>query len=124
GYRRDHAEGSGGYDKRSRQGFFPRGRGRRRCHRLRLGALSHVERVDAHRVRDVLELDGAEIADLQIESAFDMAIAVLGEDNSPRRVDPLHPRSDVATVAHQVAVALLDHVAEMNADAELNAALF
>ena len=31
------------------------------------------------------------------------------------------PRGDINAVAHQVAVALLDHVAQMNADAELNA---
>src|SRR5208282_5492075 len=37
--------------------------------------------------------------------------------------DPFQPRGDVDAVAHQVAVALLDHVAEMNADAKFDAAL-
>ena len=37
--------------------------------------------------------------------------------------DPLKPRGDVDAIAHQVAVALLDDVAEMNADAELDALL-
>ena len=32
-------------------------------------------------------------------------------------------RGDIDAVAHQVAVALLDHIAEMDADAKLNAAL-
>ena len=36
---------------------------------------------------------------------------------------PFEPRGDIDAVAHQVAVALLDHVAEMNADAELDAAI-
>ena len=33
------------------------------------------------------------------------------------------PRGDIDAVAHQIAVALLDDVAEMNADAKLDAAL-
>ena len=36
---------------------------------------------------------------------------------------PSEPRGDVDAVAHQIAVALLDDVAEMNADAKLDAAL-
>jgi len=36
--------------------------------------------------------------------------------------DALQPRGDIDAVAHQIAVTLLDHVAEMNADAELDAA--
>ena len=36
---------------------------------------------------------------------------------------PFEPRGDIDAVAHQVAVGLLDHVAEMNADAELDAAV-
>ena len=35
--------------------------------------------------------------------------------------DALQPRGDVDAVAHQIAVALLDDVAEMNADAEFDA---
>ena len=34
---------------------------------------------------------------------------------------PFEPRGDIDAVAHQIAVALLDHVAEMNADAEFDA---
>ena len=34
------------------------------------------------------------------------------------------PRSDVDALAHQIPVGLLDDVAEMNADAELDAAIF
>ena len=37
--------------------------------------------------------------------------------------DALQSRGDIDAVAHQVAVGLLDHVAQMNADAELDAAL-
>jgi hypothetical protein len=37
--------------------------------------------------------------------------------------DPLQSRGDINAVAHQVAVTLLDHVAEMDADAEFDTAL-
>ena len=40
----------------------------------------------------------------------------------PGWADPFEPRGDIDDVAHEVAVALLDHIAQMNADAELDAA--
>ncbi len=65
----------------------------------------------------------AEIGDRHIEPAAHLAVGVLGKTNRARRADALQPRGDVDAVAHQVAVALLDDVAQMNADAELDAAL-
>ena len=50
-----------------------------------------------------------------------MAIGVFGEADTVRLRDAFQPRSDVDAVTHQVAVALLDHIAEMDADAELDA---
>ena len=41
----------------------------------------------------------------------------------PGSADALEPRGDVDAVAHEIAVALLDDVAEMNADAKLDATL-
>jgi hypothetical protein len=52
-----------------------------------------------------------------------LPIGVLGETNGPRLGDTLQSSGDVDAVAHQVAVALLDHIAEMDADAELDASL-
>ena len=52
-----------------------------------------------------------------------MAVGVLRETDTARISDAFKPRGNVDAVAHQVAVALLDHVAEMDADAELDAAL-
>ena len=52
-----------------------------------------------------------------------LPIGVLGEANGARLGDTLQSRGDVDAVAHQVAVALLNYVAEMDADAELDAAL-
>ena len=49
--------------------------------------------------------------------------SLLGETDRAGLGDAFQARGDVDAVAHQVAVALLDDVAEMNADAELDAAL-
>ena len=38
-----------------------------------------------------------------------------------KRIDPLRSRGDVDPVAHQVAVPLFDHVAEVNAEAKFDA---
>ena len=65
----------------------------------------------------------AKVAHLQIKSAFDLAVGVLGKTDRPGLGDPLEPRGDIDAVTHEVAVALLDHIAEMNANPELDALL-
>jgi hypothetical protein len=90
---------------------------------LRLSRLADLERVDAHRLGDVLELGRAEIADLEIEPRLDLPICLLGKTNGAGLANALQSRGDIDAVAHEVAVALLDHVAEMNADAKLDALL-
>ena len=47
----------------------------------------------------------------------------MGERDFGRGDDPFQSCSDIDAVAHQIAVGLLDHIAQMNADAELDAAL-
>ena len=49
--------------------------------------------------------------------------SVLGKTDTAGSAIPSKSRGNVDAVAHQVAVALLDHIAEMDADAELDAAL-
>ncbi len=49
---------------------------------------------------------------------------MFGEADRAGFGDALETCCDVDAVAHQVAVGLLDHVAEMDADAELDAAIF
>ena len=100
-----------------RGGFF--GRGGRRGLRLRWHA--DFERIDPDRLGDVLELGRAEIADREIEPPLDLPIGVLGQTDRARLGDALQPRGDIDAVAHQVAVALLDHVAEMDADPKFDA---
>jgi hypothetical protein len=87
------------------------------------GRYDEFERIDPDRVGDVLELGRAEIADREIEPPLHLPVGVLGQTDRARRGDALQPRGDVDPIAHQVAVALLDDVAEVNADAKLDAAL-
>ena len=82
-----------------------------------------MERIDPDRFGDVLELGRAEIGDREIEPPLDLPIGVLGKTDRARLRDAFQPRGDIDAVAHQIAVALLDDVAEVNADAELDAPL-
>jgi hypothetical protein len=82
-----------------------------------------LQRIDPDRLGDVLELYRAEIVDGEIEPALDLPVGLLGKTDGPRFRDALEPGGDVDPVAHQIAVGLLDDVAEMNADPELDAAL-
>src|SRR5271155_2736863 len=90
---------------------------------LCLGRNADLKRVDPDRLSDILELGEAEIADCEIEPPFDLPIGVLGQTDSARLANALQSRGDVDAVAHEVAVGLLYDVAEVNADAELDAAL-
>ena len=58
--------------------------------------------------------------DGEIEPALDLPVGLLGETDRPRLRDALKTRGDIDAVAHQITVGLLDHIAEMNADAELD----
>ena len=82
-----------------------------------------LQRIGADRLGDVLELRLAEIGDREIEPRLHLPIGVLGKADRARLGDAFQPRGDVDAVAHQIAVALLDDVAEMDADAELDAAV-
>jgi len=52
-----------------------------------------------------------------------LPVGILRETDGTGLGDPFQPRGDVDAVTHQVAVALLNHIAEMDADAKLDAAL-
>ena len=52
-----------------------------------------------------------------------LSVGVLGQTDRARRGDALQPRGDVHPIAHQIAVALLDDIAEVNADPKDDAAL-
>ena len=52
-----------------------------------------------------------------------MPISVFRKADRAGRGETFQSRGDINAIAHQVAVALLDHIAKMNADPELDAAL-
>ena len=79
-----------------------------------------MQRIDADRLGDVLELLKAEIGGSEIEPAFDLPIRLLGQTDRAGCANALQPRRDVDPVAHEVAVSLFNHVAQMDADAKLN----
>jgi hypothetical protein len=65
----------------------------------------------------------AEVGHGEIEPPLHLTVGVLGQTDPARRANALQTRGDVDAVAHQIAVGLLDHVAEMNANLEFDAAL-
>ena len=87
-----------------------------------MGGDADLQRIAPDRSFDVLELRRAEIGDRHIEPAAHLPVCVLGKADRARLGDAFQSRGDVDAVAHQIAVALLDHVAEMDADTELDPA--
>ena len=95
----------------------PGGRFRRHCvgeqrsRRRRQG-------VGAHRPRDVLEVLVPEVDESHVQLVAHLSLGVFRQADSVRLADALEPRCDIDPVAYQVAVGLLDDVAQMNADAK------
>ncbi len=92
-----------------------------RFRRPRLRGDTDLQRIDPDRLSNVLELSWAEIGDRQIKPSLDLSVGVLGQADRARRGDPLKARGDIDAVAHQISIGLLDHVAQMNADAKFDA---
>ena len=90
---------------------------------LRLCGDADLQRISANLPVDVLELGRTEIGDLHLEPAAHLPIGVLRKTNCARRRNALKPRGDIDAVAHQVAVALLDDVADVNPDAEFDSSV-
>ena len=110
-----------GGEKREPRTLFRLGRFLRRG--LRPRRLADFERIDPNRVGNILELPRTEIADGKIKPPFDLTIGVLGQADRAWLADAFEPRRDVDAVAHEIAITLLDDIAEMNADPELDATL-
>src|ERR1700722_7567609 len=66
---------------------------------------------------------GPRSATAMSEPAAHLTVGVFRQTDCARLANTLQPRGDIDAVAHEVAVAFLDHVAEMNADAKLDATL-
>jgi hypothetical protein len=83
----------------------------------------NLKRIGPDRLGDILELPGAEIADHDVEPGLDLPIGLFGEADRAGLRDSLQSRGDIDAVTHNVAVALLDDVADMNADPEIDTAI-
>jgi hypothetical protein len=90
---------------------------------LRLRGDVDLKRIDPNRFGDVLELGRAKVADGEIAPPLDLPIGILRQADRARLANAFEARGDIDAVAHQIAVALLDDVAQMDADAELDAPL-
>ena len=82
-----------------------------------------AQQISTHRLGDVLEALQSKVGDLKFEPRLDLPVGVLGQANPARLADAFEARSNVDAVAHQIAVLFLDHVAEVDAHAKLDAAL-
>ena len=94
---------------------------RRGC---RLSALADPKCVNAHRFGDVFQHRWPEIGDREIEPPSHLPKGILGQADRAGLGDSFQPRRDIDAVAHQIAVALLDDVAEMDADPKHNPLIF
>jgi hypothetical protein len=92
-------------------------RGLRRCGR------ANFQRIDPNWFGDVLEVSETKVGNREIEPPFHLAIGVLRQTDRARLGDALEASRDIDAVAHQIAVGLLDDVAEMDADAEFDSPL-
>jgi hypothetical protein len=61
-----------------------------------------------NRLGDVLELDGAEIGDLEIEPPLDLPMGLLGKADRAGLCDALEPCTDVDPVAPWVYISFRD----------------
>ncbi len=98
-------------------GDFPSSAGVAEGAGLACAGLPDFEQIDPHRFGDVFERCRAEIADLQIEPRLDVAIGILRKTDRPGLGHPLQPCGDIDAVAHEVAIAFLHDVANMDPNA-------
>jgi hypothetical protein len=75
------------------------------------------------RLDDILELRRTEVSDGKFEPPLDLPVGLFRKAYRARRANAFQPPGNIDAVAHQVAVGLLDDVAEMDADAKRDAAL-
>ena len=79
--------------------------------------------VDAHRELDVLELLLANVLELEVEPVADIIADRLGHRDAARFGDAFEPCCDINAIAKDIVV-IDDHVAKIDADAELNPPVF
>ena len=84
---------------------------------------SGLNHISSQWPRDVLEFFLSEINELLLETVTHLAIGILRKADTPRISDAFKTGGNIDAIAHQVAVALLDHIAQVDANAELDTTL-
>src|SRR6516225_1707156 len=93
------------------------------CERFYARRRALAQQIGAHRFGNVLQCLRPEIGHSKFEPRLDLPVGVLGQAYTPRLADPFEPCGYVDAVAHQIAVAFLDDVTDMDPDTKLDAAL-
>ena len=93
----------------------------RRCRGFRRRRDADLDRIDPDRLGDVLEFGRTEIRRRQVEPPFHLPVGLLRKTNRAGLRHAFNSGGDVDRIAHQVAIVLLDDVADMHADAKLDA---
>jgi hypothetical protein len=88
-----------------------------------LGRLADFKRIHPDWLGNILELGCAKVAHDEIKASPDLPIGIFREADRARLGDTFQSRGNIDAVAHQVPVVLLNHIAEMDADAKLDATL-
>ena len=89
-----------------------------RCYRRRRAAEQRA--VDLHRPRDVLQLLLAGVLEVHVDLAAHLPVGIVRHADAAGLGDAFKPRGDIHAVAEDVVV-LDDDVADMDADAQLDA---
>src|SRR5215213_5142751 len=76
-----------------------------------------------HGPSDILQLSFAHVEELMSDLATHVLIGRCRDNDTSRLSDTLQPRGNVDAVAHQVTVALLNDVAEMNSYPKIDTAV-
>jgi hypothetical protein len=90
---------------------------------LARGRVAEPQVEDAHGPRNVLQARYAGVDGPRVYLALGLAPRVLGDGDAAGLADAFDASGDIDPVAHQVAVGFLDDVAEVDADAQFDAAL-
>jgi len=70
------------------------------------------------------EAHRAEIGNHGVKPRSHLTVGVFGDVDTPRFGNAFQSRGDIDAIVHQIAIALLNDIADMNADAELDTAIW
>ena len=84
------------------------------------GGRAGLDRINSHWPCNVLKFPLTKIGESFLQAITHLPIGVLGKTDTARISNAFQSCGDIDAIAHQVAVALLDYIAHMDADPELD----